>query len=210
MIKLSISQVFIITAVFYLTPIFLIDILFVSEIDLVNYLSNKIPNDNLDQAINSLKQTRWISHLLTLVFIFLKTVIVASIIGLGVYFMNYSLSFIQLWKVTLLSQLIFSMKGYWLLFLCFNTEDFVFERLQSFNPLSLETLLAPEYLENYISFAIQSITLFEIAYWFLLAFLLSKILKIKLNEGLKITFSSYVPAFGLWLLAVTFFLVSNS
>jgi len=53
-------------------------------------------------------------------------------------------------------------------------------------------------------YALQSLNLFEVAYWFLLAYGLSKITEDDFDNSLKTVVYSYVPALVVWIAAVTF------
>ena len=81
------------------------------------------------------------------------------------------------------------------------------DELLNFYPLTLAGFLGSNNFDKDLLLIFQSISLFEVAYWFILAYLIGKLAKTSLNEGLKLVMSSYFPAFCLWLLAVTFFIV---
>lgn len=72
----------------------------------------------------------------------------------------------------------------------------------------LETVNKP--VPKYFSYFYQTIGLFEIAYWFLLAFIISRFVKAGYKTGLKIVFSSYVPLVFIWLLIVSFLSIMKS
>ncbi|MGW8122728.1 hypothetical protein ACV07N_08705 [Roseivirga echinicomitans] len=156
------------------------------------------------------KKWKWIGIPISALTLLIKTTIVASIIWLGVYLTKSTLPYQQIWKNVIFAQLVFSLKGYFLLYIALFNSDFNLELIYGYHPLSLTSLFQDENIETYLILIFQSLNLFEVAYWFLLAYFLSKELKGTFNDGLKVVVSSYIPAFTLWLITVTFFLVSNS
>jgi hypothetical protein len=53
-------------------------------------------------------------------------------------------------------------------------------------------------------YALQTLNMFEIGYWFLLAYGISRITEMNFDRSLRIVVFSYVPALFLWLAVVTF------
>ncbi|MCC8407725.1 hypothetical protein LJ707_02210 [Mucilaginibacter sp. UR6-1] len=54
-------------------------------------------------------------------------------------------------------------------------------------------------------YALQSLNLFEVGYWFILAYGLSEVTDAGFDKSLRIVLVSYVPALAVWIAAVTFF-----
>jgi hypothetical protein len=55
------------------------------------------------------------------------------------------------------------------------------------------------------NYALQTINLFEFAYWFALAFGIKQLTRLTYDRSLQIVLCSYVPALIIWIAAVTFF-----
>ena len=201
---------FLIVVAVSLIPLFILDIMVLSENDIYNYYISILNSDSIDKIIESWKKWRWISYPISIIFIFIKTLLVTSIIWIVVFISSHKKTFNEIWGITIWAQLVFAIKNYLLLAIAIFSPEFSLTDLQNFHPLSLASIFERDTLPSYWLFIFQSLNLFEILYWFTLAFLLSKLIKKNLNDGLKLTLSSYVPAFVLWLLAVTFFLITNS
>jgi len=54
------------------------------------------------------------------------------------------------------------------------------------------------------SYALQTFNVFEIAYWFLLAFLIHRRSNLNYDQSLRIVICSYLPALLIWVASVTF------
>jgi len=53
-------------------------------------------------------------------------------------------------------------------------------------------------------YALQSLNLFEVLYWFLLGYLIKQISSLSFDQSLRIVAVSYIPALVIWISAVTF------
>lgn len=62
----------------------------------------------------------------------------------------------------------------------------------------------------FLSYFAQTISLFEIAYWFVLAWIVSKIVGLSFSKSVQVIFSSYVLLLLIWLLFVSLMLFLNS
>lgn len=203
------ASVVLIVVVFIL-PTVILDLFFLSENDVYNYYIPRVAANQVDKMVESWNKFRWIGYPMTITFIFIKSSIVASILWIFLFLFYSQQPFKKLWEITLFAQVIFAVRNYLLLLKVIFSSELILDDIQNFNPLSLASLYDKSIITTHWIFVLQSLNLFEIGYWIVLAYLLSKILRTNINTGLKITLSSYVPAFGLWLLSITFLIVSNS
>lgn len=195
---------------FNLIPLLIIDLFLITEKDLLASYLRSFSEEQALGILETSKNWKWLSYLFSVLLLASKTLLVGSILWLATFLINNQISFSKLFLVGIKSQVIFILKPYILLVLVLLNSDSKLEIISNFTPLSLFSLFKGQSLDGYLAFLFQSLNLFEVAYWFLLAYFLSKELKSTLNDGLKVVVSSYIPAFVLWLVTVTFFLVSNS
>ena len=201
---------FVVLSLIYLLPTLILDLVLITEVDYYNYFLGKLSGEQVTALLAYLKKWRWLSYLSIVVVLFLKTLIVGAILWLAVFMTDRKLKFSTLWKVAILAQFVFALKSYVLLFQAMFSSDFDLEKLQSFTPLSLASLFDLKALETYLAFLFQSLNIFEVAYWFILAYLLSREINRSYSRSLQVVMGSYGPAFLLWLCTVIFLLVSNS
>jgi hypothetical protein len=76
--------------------------------------------------------------------------------------------------------------------------------LQFFFPLSVINYFNYQDIESFLIYPLQTVNVFELLYWFALAYGISKVTKSDLQGGMKVVLSSYVPALLLWIVFVTF------
>lgn len=203
-------KVFLILCLVYLIPNIILDFVIIDEIDYINFFVGRIPDEKLEDFINSLVKWRWLVYVLTALVLLVKTYLVGSIIWITTFLTSKKFPFKWCWKTAMYAQFVFSIKGYILIIQYGIFDNFDLTHLQTFHPLSLASFLAQDNYDAYFSFLFQSINLFEFVYWFLLAYFISKLINTNFQSGFKLVLSSYIPAFALWLVAVTFLLVSNS
>ncbi len=85
-----------------------------------------------------------------------------------------------------------------------NQENFKFLSVSYF--LKLFSVKFPLFLGYFL----QTISFFEILYWFVMALVISRIVKTEYKTGIKVVFSSYVPLLFIWLLVISFFTLMKS
>jgi hypothetical protein len=56
-------------------------------------------------------------------------------------------------------------------------------------------------------YALQTLNVFEVIYWFALALRISKLTKLTFDKSIQIVLCSYIPALLIWVAAVTFFIL---
>lgn len=56
-------------------------------------------------------------------------------------------------------------------------------------------------------YALQTLNIFEVAYWFALALGISRLSKLSFDRSLQIVLYSYIPVLLIWIAAVTFFIL---
>ena len=103
--------------------------------------------------------------------------------------------------------LIIIVKTTWFYF--FQT-DFTLEDLQYFYPLSALNIIGYQGLEPWYIYPFQVINLFEVAYWFILSYLIGKELNETTEKGLSIVASSYGVGLLIWVVGVMFLTLNMS
>jgi hypothetical protein len=107
-------------------------------------------------------------------------------------------------------------KIFWFLF--FQT-TYTLQDIQSFYPLSALNILGYKGLDAWYIYPLQTLNLFELAYWLLLSYYIGKMAspiknseqnKYPIDFGLKIVASSYGTALLLWVCIVMFFTLNYS
>lgn len=211
-------------------------ILLVFILSILTYLSNNVIfNNNLmyDSYINNLSleqiqeiinlknKWEWLSYAIIPLILLIKISLIASVIYIGAFFYSkVKVTFRQLFNEIVKAEYVFLgvgvLKIIWFYF--FQT-NYTLEDLQYFYPLSALNIVGYKGIDAWFIYPLQTLNLFELAYWFLLSYYIGKITsptgKIENNKypvdfGLKIVASSYGSALLLWVVVVMFFTLNYS
>ncbi|MEO9473970.1 MAG: hypothetical protein ABJG41_00480 [Cyclobacteriaceae bacterium] len=134
-------------------------------------------------------------------FLVWKFVFTTLVLWIGCFMFGYRLTFAQLWKLVVLSELVFILpeflKVIWFLII---HSDPDYHEFVAFYPLSLINIFDFEALIPKFLYPLKALNLFEVFYWFFLAASIFWISGKKWSISLMIVFTSYVPVFLMWLL----------
>ena len=182
---------------------------------------DNVSNQDINLYINNLKKWRLISQLFLPFLILIKVTIIGIILYIGTFFYSKTkVTFKQLFDAVVKAEFVFLgvgvLKIVWFYF--FQT-NYTLEDLQYFYPLSALNIVGYKGLDAWFIYPLQVLNLFELAYWFLLAYYVGKIAsptkskeenKYPIDFGLKIVASSYGSALLLWVVVVMFFTLNYS
>ena len=181
-------------------------------------LIDNVSNQDINLYINNLKKWRLISQLFLPFLILIKVTIIGIILYIGTFFYSKTkVTFKQLFDAVVKAEFVFLgvgvLKIVWFYF--FQT-NYTLEDLQYFYPLSALNIVGYKGLDNWFIYPLQTLNLFELAYWLLLAYFIGKLAFTEKDKGkpmdlgFKIVASSYGSALLLWVVVVMFFTLNYS
>jgi hypothetical protein len=179
---------------------------------LYNSLSEQLTTKQIKDYLEFQDKWQWISYFMVPIFVIIKTVLITSVLYIGVFIFNKSTAtFKELWGIVLNSEFIFLFipicKIIWFSF--FQTEYKLID-IQFFYPLSALNIFDYKDLEPWLIYPLQTINIFEFAYIIYLSYQIGNLTKTNADSGLKIVASSYIPALFLWVTIVMFFTLNFS
>lgn len=177
----------------------------------ISYLSNQLTNTKMEEFINFQKKWQWLSYALIPLVLLLKITVIAAILDVGCFFFDKKSAYKKLFTIVTKAEFIFLLaivfKTIWFYFF---QPDYSLVDLQYFYPLSIINIIGYEGLQRWFVYPLQVFNLFELIYWIILSYLLSKELKITTDNGLFIVTSSYGIALFIWIFSVMFFTLNMS
>ena len=188
---------------------------------ILDYLSLNYSQTQIENYFKFQEKWSTFSYLFVPFFLFFKSIIISSVLNIGTFFYSKTIvTFKQIWIIVIKSEFIFLIIGIFKIvwFYYFQT-NYTLEDLQYFYPLSALNIVGYQDLEAWFIYPLQTLNLFELAYWFILAYYIGKIAsptrnveenKYPVDFGLKIVASSYGSALLLWVCVVMFFTLNNS
>lgn len=173
---------------------------------LYNSLAEQLTQKQITKIFAFQDKWKWVSYAFVLVLVLVKTSLIASVLYMGTFFFSkVAVTFKQLWDFVLSAEFVFLLvpvfKIAWFYF--FQT-SYKLEDIQYFYPLSALNIVGYKGLEVWFIYPFQTLNLFELVYWLILAYFIGKATKTTTDNGLKIVTYSYGSALLLWVVTVMF------
>lgn len=178
---------------------------------LLSSLSEQFTAAQIEKILSFRDKWQWAGYVAMPVLLLLKVSVVALLLDIGCFFFNKKLAYKQLFGMALKAEFIFLLvpvlKIVWFYF--FKT-DFTLEDLQLFYPLSALNITGYQGIDVWFIYPFQVLNLFEVVYWWFLAYQLDKTLNEKEEKGINIVASGYGVGLFLWVAGVMFFTLNNA
>ncbi|WP_160114729.1 hypothetical protein [Aquimarina sp. AU474] len=171
---------------------------------LISSLSEKMTQDQIKEAFEFNKKWQWSSYLFIPIFLFIKIGLISSVLYMGLFFFNKQTTFKRTFTIVTKGEFIFIGVGIIKLIWFSSLEVYTLEDIQHFYPLSALSIVGHEGLSPWFLYPFQTLNLFELVYWIVLAYLISKEIKTSTDKALKIVASSYGSALLIWVVAIMF------
>lgn len=177
-----------------------------------NSIADKLSTQQITDYFEFQEKWKWLGYIILPILFVIKTSAVASVCYIGAFFFSAKqIAFKKLFNIVITAEFVFLLvpvfKIIWFYF--FQTK-FTLEDIQYFYPLSALNIVGYEGLEPWLLYPFQTLNLFELAYWLLLAYYIGKATEATMDHGLKIVASSYGSALLLWVVVVMFFTLNYS
>lgn len=207
----EIIRSFILIVTLLLTFTFLFQFLILDKTTLTNDLLQKYNTGEVNFFLAEYSKWQWLGYAVIPILLMLKIFVIAAVVYIAFYLSNFKIDFQKILNQIILAEVIFIIPIFFKIvyFGLFKT-SYTLEEVRGFSPLSLKAIFNHNYLNDWEIYLTSNLNLFLIVHILFLSYLISRETGIKLNEGMSVLVKSYVPAYGLWLLATTFFLISNS
>ena len=178
---------------------------------LINSLVEHFSSEQVQELLTFQQKWEWLGYVILPLLLLLKIAIISAILDLGCFLFGKEIKYKKLFNVVVKAEFIFLLviiiKTAWFYF--FQT-DYTLEDLQYFYPLSALSIIGYEGLQPWFVYPFQVLNLFELAYWFILAYLIGKELKSTTDKGLSIVASSYGVGLLIWVVGVMFLTLNIS
>ncbi|HTJ50584.1 MAG TPA: hypothetical protein VL443_14080 [Cyclobacteriaceae bacterium] len=196
---------FLLFCLFYILTLKVSEYLLIDDELYFQSYSHLLNYNEINDLINNEHNNRWIYYLTTVVFFLLKFTILTLFILSAAFFFNKELDFKSVFRSFVEAEFLFLIpmliKVLWFLFI---QTDYTIPDISSFFPLSLSNLISLDEKNNNLIYILQTLNLFEVAYWFFLASRLSYNLNSDYKTGVSHVFTGYIPVLFLWFIMYTF------
>ena len=177
-----------------------------TEILFINSLAESLTYDKLQEIVEFKDKWKWIGYIAVPLLLLIKISIIAAILDIGCFFFEKEIKYKKLFNIVVKAEFIFlGVIVFKTLWFHFFHQNHSLEDIQYFYPLSALNIIGHEGLQSWFIYPFQILNLFELTYWFVLAYLLGKELRISTDNGFSIVASSYGVALLIWVVGVMFF-----
>lgn len=171
--------------------------------------SDRLTADQLNAYFNQKDHFVLVGYFTLPFFLLNKYLVISFIIQLCTDFSGYKIPFRDVLRVVMTAELIFIVPAILRFVHFFNGSGYTLTELNQYQPFSLAGVFSLQQTSAW-QFPMQTVSIWELAYWLLLADGISHLQNRSLWAGLKIVFYSYVPALAFWVLVVAFITFSLS
>ncbi|MCX6219804.1 MAG: hypothetical protein NTZ69_02300 [Bacteroidia bacterium] len=187
---------------------FSINTLFLTEGLYYQTFGEKLAVDRITKMIEISQKWQWIGYVFITIILLIRVGFTAICLYIGCLLANIQVKFKELFKVALLADFVFLLAGITkLVILVFFKNVSKLVDLQ-FQPLSLMELFNRNSVDTLFIYPFSLISVFELLYWLVLAWLLARVLEKPLGYSLKRVASSYGTGLLLWVLFMMFLTVN--
>ncbi|WP_445914502.1 hypothetical protein [Yeosuana sp.] len=175
----------------------------------INSIGEQFTIDQIQNILDFQEKWAFLSFLFIPIFLLLKIFIISAIIDVGCFFYDKEIKFKVIFNVVIKAEFIFLLvillKFIWFYFF---QEDHTLQDIQQFYPLSALNIIGHQGLDPWWIYPLQTLNIFELAYWVVLAYFLSKEIKDTTDKGFAIVASSYGVSLLIWVIGVMFFILN--
>lgn len=145
-------------------------------------------------------------YLYTVIYLVVKVFVISILLTTALYFFDIRVSFRELLRVVILCEFIFVIPAVVKIWWFWEDRNIVdLATWQNYYFLSASSIF-PDVKPAFL-LPMQTLNVFEVAYWFLLAGGIEKICSVRFGGALKIVGLSYIPGLFIWVSAVVYFTI---
>lgn len=176
-----------------------------------NAFCDRLSFEKIEGLVKNTKDYVWINYSAIPLLYLVKLSFVTTCLSLGYFFGKNRFNFNIFFNVAVFSELIFLLpvliKLLWFLFV---QTDYDLNDLTQFYPLSALNFVDAETIPRYWLAPLQTLNLFEVAYWFLLAYGVADATGFTFKRSFGLVMSSYGVGLVLWVVLIMFLTITYS
>ncbi len=167
-----------------------------------NFYSEQLAQQQIEELLETQKKWAWVGYAIVPVIIVLRTSLVATCLSIGLFFydMEHKLKFNSFFRVALMGEFVLVLVGFVKLgYFLFIKTTYTLQDIQQYYPLSYTNFLDLTKIEPWLIYPLQTINLFEIAYFFVLVVGLQKLVKNTFSKSVEMVAVSYGSGLLIWM-----------
>ncbi|WP_160114691.1 hypothetical protein [Aquimarina sp. AU474] len=177
---------------------------------MLNSLSEQLTRDQFEEFIELNQKWQWVGYLSLPIILFIKVGLISTVLFMGTFLFDKKIPYKTLFRIVTKAEFIFIIVGVIKLIWFSFSDTFTIEEMQSFYPLSALSIIGYEGISPWFIYPFQTLNLFELIYWIILAYLIGKEIDTTTDKALKIVASSYGSVLLIWVVTVMFLTLNMS
>ena len=196
---------FFLIILFSTTSSYLTDWIVFSDELWIQELSSQLSFKKIQEWLDLKSKWLWVSYAIIPIMYIVKFTLITLWILSSTIFFGYKNTFKEILRIVIIAEFIWLIPSFiTLIWFGFIDTDYGLVDVQYFKPLSLLNFFEASEIDSWLIFPLQSLNLFEIAYMFVLAIGIKRILKKGYMEALNFTVPVYGSALVTWIVFITF------
>jgi hypothetical protein len=176
-----------------------------------NTYAEQISLERIERYINIQRKVQWVAYIIMPLIILCKTSLVAICLNVGTLFAGYKIPFGKLFRIAAIAEGVFVLSSFVrMMWLYFVVQPSTIQEIKLFYPLSLLSFFSSGTVESWLMYPLQTINIFELTYWAVLALGMKWVLNEKFGRSFSLVMSSYGVGLLLWGLFITFLSITYS
>jgi len=165
--------------------------------------------DRIEKMLEANKKWAWIAYILMPILMLIRMTFTTLCLLTATVLQDVKIGFKRIFQIVLVAEVVYLIPAIISLiyFLCI-AKDYTIADVQNFDFYSLRALIGRENIAPWLTYAFASLNLFELMYWAVLATGFALVLRQGFNKMLGLVISGYGTGLLLWIVSITFLLVS--
>jgi hypothetical protein len=169
-----------------------------------NTLGEQLTLERIDEMLDNQSKWRWLAYVFTPIIIVIQTGMIAVCINCGTFMMDYKVKFNAIFKVVLKSSVVFLIWKLLMAFIYLFMDIKVFDDLVKADKFSVAGFVAKDALPTWLMYSLSILNIFEVAFWVLLTYGMSRLIEKPFVKSLSFVAMSYGVGLLMWMLFIVF------
>ena len=188
----------------YATTAYIQDTMILTKEVYYNTLGEQLTIERIDALLEKQAEWKWVSYVLIPVMVAFQAFLVALCLNCGTIMMNYKIRFRPLFTLVLRSSIVFLLWKLALTFILLFSKVQFFDDLETLNKFALAGFVNKESVPTWLMYPLSIINIFEVAFWVLLTFGMSRILQRSFKGSLGFVLTTYGLGLLIWMVFIIF------
>lgn len=172
---------------------------------IIDHWENQLSIAQINDILEVRDSWSWANYIIVPFILIIKFYLITLWLINATILFGYKNTFKEIFRIVIIAEFIWLIPSFiTLIWFGFIDTDYSLLEVQYFKPLSLLNFFEASEIEGWLIFPLQSLNLFEIAYMFVLAIGIKRVLNKGYMEALNFTVPVYGSALVIWIVFITF------